>query len=132
MVALSQPLLVNGRFGDPAVYVDMPHRPGSILFDLGDLAALGTRELMRIGFVFVSHMHMDHFIGFDRLLRVHVGQEKRISMVGPAGFAAAVGHKLGAYSWDLVDRFESDLVIDAIEIAAPDSVAATRFRLKTA
>jgi ribonuclease Z len=125
-------LLVNGRFGDPAVYVDMPQRPGAILFDLGDLAALGTRELLRIGFVFVSHMHMDHFIGFDRLLRVHVGQDKRIAMVGPAGFAAAVGHKLKAYSWDLVDRFESDLVIDAIEVAAPDGVAATRFRHKTA
>jgi ribonuclease Z len=127
-----QPLLVNGRFGDPAVYVDMPRRTGAILFDLGDLAPLGTRELLRVGFVFVSHMHMDHFIGFDRLLRVHVGQEKRISMVGPAGFAAAVGHKLSAYSWDLVDRFESDFVIDAVEIGAPDKVAATRFRLKTA
>jgi ribonuclease Z len=110
----------------------MPRPTGAILFDLGDLAPLATRELLRVGHVFVSHMHMDHFIGFDRLLRVHIGQDKRIALVGPAGFAAAVGHKLQAYSWDLVDRFESDLVIDAIEIAAPDSVTATRFRLKTA
>ncbi len=126
------PSLVNGRFGDPAVYVEILHRPETILFDLGDLTPLGTRDLLRIGHVFVSHMHMDHFIGFDRLLRVNVGREKSIFMVGPKGFREAVGHKLKGYTWDLVDRIESDLVIDAIEIAAPHSIEATRFRLKSA
>ncbi len=125
------PSLVNGRFGDPAVFVEMLHRPEAILFDLGDLGPLSTRDLLRIGHVFVSHMHMDHFIGFDRLLRVNVGREKRLFMVGPEGFAAAVGHKLQGYSWDLVDRIESDLVIDAVEVRH-DGIEATRFRLKSA
>jgi ribonuclease Z len=122
--------MVNGRFGDPAVYVEALHRPQALLFDLGDLTPVGTRDLLRIGHVFVSHMHMDHFIGFDRLLRVNVGRERQITMVGPAGFAAAVGHKLQAYTWDLVDRYSTDLVFDVIEVRAPGALESTRFRLK--
>ncbi|WP_051908151.1 MBL fold metallo-hydrolase [Sphingobium herbicidovorans] len=74
---------------------------------------------------------MDHFIGFDRLLRVHVGREKEIVIVGPAGIAAAVGHKLHAYRWDLVDRYATDLAFYVIEVHAADRLDALRFRLKT-
>lgn len=124
------PRLVNGRFGDPAVYVEALHRPQALLFDLGDLSALSARDLLRISHVFVSHMHMDHFIGFDRLLRVNVGRNKRITVVGPAGLAASTGHKLQAYTWDLVERYKTDLVFEAIEVGARDIVSGTRFRLK--
>ena len=77
------PHLVNGRFGDPALYVEMLHRKGALLFDMGDLSPLSARDLLRVSHVFVSHMHIDHFIGFDALLRVSVGREKRVEMVGP-------------------------------------------------
>src|SRR3546814_14078271 len=101
---------------------DLLHRPEALLFDLGDLAPLSARDLLRVRHVFVSHMHMDHFIGFDQLLRVNIGRDKQISMVGPAGFAAAVGHKLQAYSWDLVDRYATDLIIDAFEVIGPAEI----------
>jgi ribonuclease Z len=125
------PRLVNGRSGDPAVFVEALHRPSALLFDLGDLSPLATRDLLRIEHVFVSHMHMDHFIGFDRLLRMHVGRHKRIVMIGPAGFADSVGHKLHAYSWDLVDRYTTDLVLDVVEVVTSDMLNAARFRFKT-
>ena len=125
------PRLVNGRFGDPAVFVEALHRSQALLFDLGDLAALGTRDLLRITHVFVSHMHMDHFVGFDRLLRVHVGRDKQIAVVGPSGIAEAVGHKLQAYSWDLVERYTTDLVFDVLEVHSSDGLAGTRFRFKS-
>lgn len=124
------PKLVNGRFGDPALFVEALHRPQALLFDVGDLTALGTRDLLRITHVFVSHMHIDHFIGFDRLLRVHVGRDKQIVLVGPTGIAAAVGHKLQAYSWDLVERYATDLVFDVLEVQASNRLAGTRFRFK--
>jgi ribonuclease Z len=124
------PRLVNGRFGDPAVYVEALHRPDAVLFDLGDLSLLSARDLLRIRYVFVSHMHMDHFIGFDRLLRVNVGRDKCILMVGPAGLAAAVAHKLQAYTWDLVDRYKADLVFDVVEVAEADARQGVRHRLK--
>lgn len=125
------PRLVNDRFGDPALFVEALHRPDAMLFDLGDLSALSSRDLLRITHVFVTHMHLDHFVGFDRLLRVHVGRDKRIVLVGPTGFTAAVAHKLRAYTWDLIDRFVSDLVFDIVEIQAADSLSGARLRLRT-
>ena len=122
--------LVNGRFGDPGLFVERLHERGAFLFDLGDLSALATRDLLRVGHVFVSHMHMDHFIGFDALLRVHVGRAKTIVLVGPDGLAAATGHKLAAYTWDLVDSYADDLVFEVIELVSAERVRETRLRLK--
>ena len=122
------PRLVNGRFGDPAIFVDRLFDRSALLFDLGDLSALSTRDLLRV--THVSHMHMDHFIGFDALLRVHVGRAKRITIAGPAGIDERVGRKLAGYEWDLVDSYEDDLVFDVIEILAPNRVQRQTFRLK--
>jgi ribonuclease Z len=126
------PRLVNSRFGDPGLFVEMLHKPGAILFDLGDLSPLSARDLLRVGHVFVTHMHIDHFIGFDRLMRLAVGQEKRIEMAGPAGFADRVHHKLQAYSWDLVDRYGTDLVFDVTELHEGGRTERARFRFKAA
>ena len=124
------PRLVNGRFGDPALFVETLHHHEALLFDLGDLSPLSSRDLLRITHVFVTHMHLDHFVGFDRLLRVHIGREKRIVLVGPVGFTAAVAHKLQAYTWDLVDRYVVDLVFDIIEIRGANELKATRLRFQ--
>jgi ribonuclease Z len=128
MRPLLHPSLVNGRFGDPALFVETLHQRGALLFDLGDLTPLGARNLLRLTHVFVTHAHIDHFIGFDALLRVSVGRDKRIEMVGPPGFSERVHHKLQAYDWDLVDRYEADLVIEVAELAGERA----RFRFKRA
>ena len=122
--------LVNGRFGDPAIFVERLHAREAMLFDLGDLGALSARNLLRVTHVFVSHMHMDHFIGFDALLRVHVGRAKQITLVGPERIAECVGHRLAGYSWDLVHRYDNDLSFRVIELAAAGLVRETRFRLR--
>ena len=124
--------LVNGRFGDPALFVEQAHERAAMLFDLGDLHPLSARDLLRVEHAFVSHLHVDHFIGFDALLRVNVGRQKRIALAGPEGLADAVGHKLAAYSWDLIDRYDADLVFDLAELVAPERVRRSRFRFSRA
>lgn len=99
-----------------------------MIFDLGDLSSLSARDLLRISHVFISHMHMDHFIGFDALLRVNVGREKQIAIFGPAGICDKIHHKLQAYEWDLVEKYEADLIFDVREIGGTGA----RFRLKQA
>jgi ribonuclease Z len=64
----------------------------AILFDLGDIAALPPRKVLRLEHVFVSHTHVDHCVGFDRLLRLHVGREKTIRLWGPKGFIDNLHH----------------------------------------
>jgi len=94
--------LVNRAFGDPGVYLDLKFERRALLFDLGDISALPTRKLLRISDVFVSHTHMDHFSGFDHLLRVCVGRDSGVNLYGPARFIAQLEHKLAAYTWNLV------------------------------
>jgi len=125
-------MLVNGRFGDPAVFIETLFERRAVLFDLGDLAALPARRILRIDQVFVSHTHLDHFFGFDRLLRVLVGRQKTVALHGPAGFLDQVHHKLQGYQWNLVDRYADDLVFTAAELDSTGLVRRARFRLKTA
>jgi ribonuclease Z len=78
----------------------------------------------------VSHAHMDHWAGFDRLLRLLIGREKRLPVVGPEGFAERVFHRLQAYTWNLADRIPADLVFEVTEVVAGASVwPRTCFRL---
>ena len=132
MRPLLHPTLLNGRTGDPAVYVETLFEQRAILFDLGDITSLSPRKIRRLEHVFVSHAHIDHFFGFDRLLRVLVGRDKQISLYGPAGFADRVHHKLQAYLWNLVDREPGDLTFIVTEIGPSVAARTVRFRLKTA
>lgn len=131
MRPLLHPTLVNGRSGDPALYVDTLFEARAILFDLGDIAALSPRKILRLDHVFVSHTHIDHFVGFDHLLRVLVGREKTINLFGPEGFVEQVDHKLHGYRWNLVDRYLCDVVFVVTEIASSFETRTVRFRLKT-
>jgi len=124
--------LVNDRFGDPVVYVETLFERHAVLLDLGDISALPPRKANRIEQVFVSHAHIDHFFGFDFLLRMLVGREKTVQIFGPEGFIERVHHKLQAYQWNLVDSFICDLIFNVSEINAFGLVHSARFRLKTA
>jgi len=131
MTPLMHPKLINNPFGDPCVLVDFLHEKRAVLFDLGDIAAIPSRTLLRVTHAFVSHTHMDHFIGFDRLLRVLLGREKHIHITGPAGFIEHVEHKLCAYTWNLAGSGTVDLSIDAHELAEEDTLMSARFRFNT-
>jgi ribonuclease Z len=132
MRPLLHPNLVNGRSGDPALYVETLFETHAILFDLGDISALPPRKIQRLEHIFVSHTHVDHFIGFDRVLRLLIGREKKINLYGPKGFVESVRHKLRAYEWNLVDRYPHDLVFVVTEIGASLETRTVQFRLKTA
>jgi len=115
MKPLFHPSLANGPFEDPALYIDFLFEKRAILFDLGDLHALPPRKILRISHVFVSHTHMDHFAGFDRILRILLARDKRLQLFGPPGFIERVEHRLASYTWNLVEKFTTDLVIAAAE-----------------
>jgi ribonuclease Z len=122
--------LVNDPFGDPALYVEFKFERRALLLDLGDLAPLTPRKVLRTSHVFVSHTHMDHFAGFDRLLRLFLGRDKRLHLFGPAGFLDRVEAKLRAYSWNLAPTFATDLTFVVTEVADDHAGRVAEFHLK--
>lgn len=124
------PTLVNGPFGDPAVFVDFLYERRAILFDLGEIAHLPPRKILRLYHVFITHTHMDHFIGFDHLVRIFLGREKMLSLFGPPGFLDQVWHHLSAYTWNLVENFPTDFTIRAIELHSDGKALAAHFHCR--
>ena len=128
MRPIFQAELVNGPFGDPGLLIDLEFERRALLFDLGDLASLSTRKLLRISDAFVSHAHMDHFSGFDHMLRVRLGRGSGVRLYGPPGFVDQVGHKLAAYTWNLVEHYATEFVIEAGELGRDGRLRRARFR----
>jgi ribonuclease Z len=108
--------LVNDPFGDPGLFVQFLFQKRAFLFDLGDISSLNNADLLKVSHVFVSHTHIDHFIGFDRLLRTVFGREKTLTFFGPENFIKNVEGKLAGFTWNLVDRYDESLTIKVIEV----------------
>ena len=98
------------------MYVAFGYRRSALLFDVGEIQALAPRDLLKVSHIFVSHTHMDHFCGFDRLLRVCLGRAMNLRLFGPAGFIANLAGKLAGYAWDLVNNYDQALHLTAVEV----------------
>ena len=94
--------LVNSPLEDPCLFVRILREKRAIQFDLGDISRLSAAEMNRITDVFVTHAHIDHFIGFDLLLRALLRRETPLNVYGPPGIIACVAGKLKGYTWDLI------------------------------
>jgi ribonuclease Z len=116
MRTVFEPRLVNDAFGDPGLFVDFRDERRALLFDCGDLASLPPRKLLRISDIYVSHTHLDHFAGFDHWLRVVLGRKERVTLTGGPEIIERVGHKLAAYTWNVVHRYEVPLSLTVREV----------------
>jgi ribonuclease Z len=109
-----RPRLLNGQTGDPALLVNLRWQGRALLLDLGRIDRTPAGVLLRIEAVFVSHTHMDHFMGFDQLLRLFLARDTGLRLYGPTGIADCVEGKLSGYTWNLTDEYP--FVIDVTEI----------------
>ena len=75
---------------------------------------------------------MDHFAGFDRLLRVCLHRTTPLQLIGPAGFTDRVEHKLRAYTLNLLDEDSVDFVIAASEFSGAGFDRVCEFRAREA
>lgn len=120
--------MLNGQTGDPALLVTLRWQGRAFLIDLGRIDRTSATTLLRIERVFVSHTHMDHFMGFDQLLRVFLARDTTLRIYGPAGIADCVQGKLHGYTWNLTDDYE--FAIEVTEISET-SLTSWRFAART-
>jgi len=112
-----KPCLINNPIDDPGLLISFSFHNRAIVFDLGDIYNLSSKKILKISHIFISHTHMDHFAGFDRLLRIMLGREKTLYLYGPEGFLGNIEGKLSGYSWNLVKNFSNQLIIHVTEIS---------------
>jgi ribonuclease Z len=127
------PRLINGAFEDPVLFIGFHYERRAMLFDLGRLDRLSVREILKLSDVFVSHTHIDHFIGFDHLLRCSLNREQELRLFGPKGFVENIRGKLAGYTWNLIRDYPLTLVVyevDAESIRKVEFKAAHDFRLE--
>ena len=110
------PRLINDPFSDPGLFIPFLFEKRALLFDLGDLHALSSKDLLKVTHVFVTHTHMDHFVGFDTLLRTFLGREKEIHLFGPTDFLNHVEGKLAGYTWNLVSEYPNNFRLRVTEV----------------
>jgi ribonuclease Z len=121
------PRLINGPFSDPGLFIPFLFQKRALVFDLGDIHGLPAKDVLKISHAFVTHTHMDHFIGFDGLLRIMLGRKKNLALFGPRGFLKQVEGKLSGYTWNLVDPDHYPLGLQITEVH-PDFTLCRRYR----
>ncbi|MCX8084057.1 MAG: ribonuclease Z [Calditerrivibrio sp.] len=115
---------VNSPFDDTAFFVRNIYKKDAILFDCGRLGELTNSEMLDVRDIFISHTHIDHFYGFDRILRSTLRSEKPIRFYGPPNFIKNVMGKLASYTWNLIKSYP--LVLEAYELS-PDGIKKALF-----
>ncbi len=119
------PRLINDVWADPGLFVPFHFERRALLFDLGDLGPLNSREILSVTHAFVSHAHLDHFIGFDAVLRLLLGRDRTFHLYGPPGFFERVEGKLAGYTWNLVEEYANELRLAVTEARPNELVTRT-------
>ena len=117
--------LVNGPFGDPGLQIGLRWQGRALQLDLGRLGRMPAGELLKVSHVFVSHAHMDHFMGFDHLLRVFLARETGVELFGPEGFLDRMAARLAGYTWNLTEGYALRIIGHEV---TPERIRTATFR----
>jgi ribonuclease Z len=113
---------VNDPFGDPALFIPFLYEKRALMFDLGNVFSLSPKDILKLTHIFVTHTHVDHFVGFDHVLRILLGREKSLKLFGPPGFLQNVAGKLAGYTWNLVKNYSNDFSLSITEVSVDHMV----------
>lgn len=120
--------LVNHPFGDPGLFVALRWQGRAFQFDLGRIGRMDAAELLKVTHVFVTHAHMDHFMGFDHLLRLFLHRDAALHLYGPAEFLSRLAGRLAGYTWNLTEEYPLEIVGHEVR---EDVVRSASFRAAT-
>lgn len=114
MKSLFKSQLINEPYNDPCIYIQLFGRKESFLIDLGDISRLPTKKILKISRIFVSHTHMDHFFGFDTVLRLFLSKTEPLHIYGPKNIIKNVKGKIDGYTWNLIKEYPLNIYVHEI------------------
>ncbi len=100
-----EPTFYSGLLDDPLLLVRVRPTGSSLLFDCGQIHHLAKRVLTSIDAIFVSHAHMDHWLGIDSFTRHLHAASKVVDLFGPPGIADKLAKRLAGYDWNLAEDY---------------------------
>lgn len=100
-----EPTFFAGLFDDPLLLVRIRPSGRALLFDCGKVHHLAKRVFTSLDAVFISHAHMDHFMGMDSVIRHSHASPRTVEVFGPPGLSVRMAHKFACYDWNLADTF---------------------------
>ncbi|PLX69839.1 MAG: ribonuclease Z [Denitrovibrio sp.] len=96
---------VNSPFEDTAFFLRNTYKNEAFLFDCGRIGPLANSEVLSIKEILISHTHIDHFYGFDRILRGTLMSGNKFRVFGPPGIIKNVQGKIDSYTWNLIKSY---------------------------
>ncbi len=98
-----QPVFFAGVIDDPILLLKIKTLGSSFLVDCGQIDHIAKKAMKRVEAVFITHAHMDHFIGMDKFTRSILVSDKTVHLFGPPGIAEKLYYRLKGYDWNLVE-----------------------------
>jgi ribonuclease Z len=109
--AVTSVQLVNGSTGDPVLYIDYPGSDDALLFDGGENDGLSRDQLGDLEAVFVTHHHIDHFIGIDRIIRANLDSDKTLHIFGPVNTISRVYDRVKSYEYPFFPFMKLEIAV---------------------
>ena len=100
-----EPTFCSGLLDDPVLYLFVRPLGKALLFDCGQIHHLAKRVVKSVTAVFITHPHMDHFMGIDTLIRHNHVAPKTIDIFGPPGISRRMAGKFSGYEWNLTEAY---------------------------
>lgn len=125
--------VINNAFGDPSVFLRLLREKRALLFDVGDIRKIPFNEILKVSDIFVTHTHIDHFIGFDQVIRAVLRRQEPLRVFGPENLIECVHGKLKGYTWNLVADYPLQIEAYAItenKLKRAKFVASNSFKIE--
>jgi ribonuclease Z len=119
-----EPVFFSGLLDDPVLSVHVRPLGRSLLMDCGRIHHLAKRVLKSTSDLFITHAHMDHFMGIDTFLRTLHVSPRTTDIYGPPGLADKMGAKLAGYDWNRAEPYWGSFRIHEV---FPDRITTTLF-----
>jgi ribonuclease Z len=100
-----EPYCFSGLLDDPILAIRSKPNSQFLLIDCGKIDQIAKRVLKAVSSVFITHAHMDHFMGFDTFARSVLVSARTIDIYGPPSIATRLESKLNGYDWNLVEDY---------------------------